>query len=119
MSEKLYRIATILSKASDENVELEEKDSLRPETEFSCQIEFTIIADFEGRSSKEKLINKIKSELKASIETGLTNVSRELDLQSTNAVVRPMRVECAVNDMMDVDDDAEFESLDEELEDDD
>lgn len=75
-----------------------EADLTAPVTEYSCQIELSVSADFEGQVEKQRLIKKLKAELTASLRAGMGIVARDLGMQSTGVEVRPVRVECAVSD---------------------
>jgi hypothetical protein len=102
------RIATKSIEARRKKVIEEDEDALEPEmetegilearSEYSCQIELSIVADFEGSANKNKLIKRIKKELELSIKNGLTTVARELELEPVSARVKPIKLECAVND---------------------
>lgn len=75
-----------------------EADMTAPVTEYSCQIELSMSADFEGQIEKQRLIKKLKAELTASLRAAMGIVARDFGLQSTGVEVRPIRVECAVSD---------------------
>jgi len=75
-----------------------ETDMTAPVTEYSCQIELAVSADFEGQVEKQRLIKKLKAELTASLRAAMGIAARDLGLQSTSVEVRPVRVECAVSD---------------------
>ena len=81
---------------------------LRPATEYSCRMEISLSADFEGDVSKKDLIKKLKSEVIASIKLGMEQVAKDLRVQGTGIVVKPLQVECAVNDQADMEDELEI-----------
>ena len=70
-------------------------------TEYSCRIELSMTATFEGLVSREVLTSKVQSELKASIEAGMKAVSNDLSLQSTEVKVLPIVMDCSVVDESD------------------
>lgn len=71
---------------------------LQPKTEYACQIELSLSASFEGATSKTKLLKKIKKELEVAIKNGLTTVARDLELDPISALVKPVKIDCAIND---------------------
>lgn len=77
---------------------VEEADMTAPVTEYSCQVELSLSADFEGTIDKQRLIRKLRTELSASIRAAMAIVARDFGMRSTGVDVRPVRVECAVND---------------------
>ena len=79
-----------------------DSDVLQAEPEYACHIELDITANFEGRVEKKALIQKIKAELLTAIKGSMTTVSRELNLSSRGVTVRPLRLECDVNDVIPV-----------------
>ncbi len=80
-------------------------DMLRSETEYSCRVELSITASFEGRTDKHKLLKKVKLELLNAIKSGITTVARETNLASTGVSVQPLKMEIDVNDMSMVEED--------------
>jgi hypothetical protein len=79
-------------------------DVTMPVTEYSCQMEFAITADFEGSVDRAALLSKLKREVVASIEAGVKMTARAYGLQPTAVKVRPLRLDCAVSDDASVDD---------------
>lgn len=75
------------------------EDMLIPSTEYSCQVELSLTADFEGVVPKQKLLKKLRTELVAAIKTGVTVTAREYHLEPTGVHVKPIKIECAINDM--------------------
>ncbi len=82
----------------DDDSDLVEMDILAGTTEYSCNIELNITANFEGAVSKTELIKKIKDELKSAITASMQVVSKDLNLESTDAKVQPIRLDCSVVD---------------------
>lgn len=78
---------------------------LTPQTEFSCKVDLSLTADFEGDVAKKDLIKKVKAELVNSIKAGMTAVCKDLGMECTNVLVQPIQVECAVNDQASIEDD--------------
>lgn len=81
-----------------EDTESSDFDITNSGTEYSCRIELSMIATFEGSVSREILVKKLQSELKNSIQAGMQSVSNDLGLSSTEVQVRPMVLECAIVD---------------------
>lgn len=79
-------------------------DVTMPVTEYSCQMEFAITADFEGSVDRASLLAKLKREVVSSIEAGVKAAARAYGLQPTAVKVRPLRLDCAVSDDASVDD---------------
>lgn len=75
------------------------EDVLADTPEFACRVELDITAAFEGKTNKAKLIRKLKAELVNSVETSIGLVARELNLASNGVKVRPLRLECDVNEV--------------------
>ena len=73
-------------------------DMLRLTTEYSCRMDLSISADFEGQIPKDKLIRKLKAEMTAAVKAAMGIVARDFGLESTGVRVQPVRVECAMND---------------------
>lgn len=93
------------------------QDMLVPSTEYSCQVDMNLTADFEGAVSKQKLLKKLRTELIASIKAGVSTTALEFGLEATGIHVKPIRVECAVNSEMSPEDEIEPEVPVEEPED--
>jgi len=77
---------------------LADDDMLRPTTEYSCRLEFSVSADFEGQVPKDRLVRKLKAEMTASVRAAMGIVARDFGLESTGVQVQPVRVEVAMND---------------------
>lgn len=75
-----------------------EDDMLRSTTEYSCRMDLSISADFEGHIPKDRLIRKLKAEITASVRAAMGIVARDFGLDSTGVNIQPVRVECAMND---------------------
>ena len=97
----LHKIAShIIRGASEDEV-------LRPRTEYSCQIELYLTADFEGQIDKDKLLRKVKNEIVAALKVGLSTVANDLDLQPVGARVKPISITCSMNDVRALEEDIE------------
>ena len=83
------------------------KNVLTPATEYSCQVELSLTADFEGNVSKSNLLKKLQTELVAAIQTGVKMVARDFAIQATGITVRPLNINCAVTDQMSIEDNDE------------
>jgi hypothetical protein len=81
----------------------------RPETEYSVNVELSLMADFEGTASKNKLLKKLQSELFASIKEAVATTARELSLRATGVLVKPIEVGVAVTDMSESDESEDYE----------
>jgi len=75
------------------------KDVLKPGTEYSLNVELSLTADFEGDSSKNKLLKKFQSELFAAVKEAVATTAKELSLRSTGVVMKPIEVAIAVTDL--------------------
>lgn len=104
MSNKyLLRLASRIAAQNDEELDesldvLDDHDTFKPSTEYSCRIELSMIATFEGSVSKKDLMKKIQDEVKSSIKSGMQIVSNDLNLHSTEIKVFPIIMECVVVD---------------------
>lgn len=74
-------------------------DVLSSGPEYACRIELDISTSFEGTASKDALIRKIKSSLLSAVKASMTDVARSMNLKSGGVQVRPLRLECDVNDV--------------------
>jgi hypothetical protein len=81
------------------------KEMLSPSTEFSCQVDISLSADFEGSVAESALKKKLKNELVAAIKAGIVSTARGFNLQATGVLVKPLRIDCAVNDQSSIEDD--------------
>lgn len=72
-------------------------DMLEPKTEYSCQLQLSITADFEGEVDKNKLLRKLKNETINAIKTSVGITATEYGLDATKITVQPINVECATN----------------------
>lgn len=93
-----------------ETVSSPSESVLEPSTEYSCRMEISLSADFEGDVVKKDLIKKLKSEVIASIKSGMEQVSRDLGIRGTGVVIKPLQVECVANSVA-TGDDALFEDV--------
>ncbi len=80
---------------SDQN-EYTQDDSSITTNEYACRIDLNLDILFEGNTTKKELLNKIKSELKNAIISGMQIVSDDLGLSSADVKVRPIKLECAI-----------------------
>jgi len=85
--------------------EIERQDITRPKTEYSANMDISMSCDFEGNIAKQTLISKLKAEIVAAIESGVTSVARSFDLEPSNLRVKPVKVDFVVNDTMSLDED--------------
>ena len=85
--------------------EVERQDITRPKTEYSANMDITLSVDFEGNVAKQALIAKLKSEVVAAIESGVTSVARSFDLEPSNLRIKPLKVDFVVNDTKSLDED--------------
>lgn len=81
---------------------LVESDILAPEVEYSCRIELDLAATFEGHTDRERLLKKVKAEIVSALKAGMTTVARDMNLSQTGVSVRPIRLECAVTDELEI-----------------
>lgn len=79
-------------------------DVTRPITEYSCQMEISVTADFEGSIDRTKLLRKLKQEMVASMEAGVKATARAFGLTPSSLQIRPLRLECVVSDEASVED---------------
>lgn len=75
-----------------------EEDVLKESPELACRIELDITANFEGDASKDEVLSQIRQQLLSSVKSGITSVARDLNLRSSGVTVRPLRMECDIND---------------------
>ncbi len=87
----------------DDRVSFIEGNLDRPTTEYSCHVELSFSVDFEGKVAKDVLMKKLRNELIASLESSAVRVAKELRLQATGVLVKPVEMHVAVNDQMSVD----------------
>ena len=82
---------------------------LAPQTEYSCQLDVSITADFEGNTTKSKLTKVLKSQVVKAIQAGVVTTSRELGIQATNILIKPLDIQVAVNDSASIEDDDDID----------
>ena len=73
-------------------------------TEYSCRLDISLTANFEGDTTKAKVMKKLRSEVVAAIQSGVTLAARDLGIQAANVLVKPLNVECDVIDSSSLDD---------------
>jgi hypothetical protein len=81
----------------------------RPATEYSVRTEIAFSAEFEGKVSKDVLVKKLESEVMSALEGAIKVVSRELRLDPGRVLVKPLKMEIAINDQGDFDEDEQDE----------
>ena len=79
----------------------------RPETEYSARVEIAFSVDFEGQVAKDVLVKKIQDEIVSSLESSVKIISRELRLRPGRVLVKPLRIEVAMNDQASSDEEME------------
>ncbi len=82
-------------------------DFTKPVTEYSCSVDISLTADFEGMVEQSQLLRKLKAELIASLEAGVKSTARAYGLKPSALQVRPIRVDCAVADNSSMSDELE------------
>lgn len=81
------------------------EDMTIPQTEYSAMMELSLSVNFEGSADKGALMTKMKQELLASIETGVSVTARAFNLKVSNLKVKPLKVNMVVNDVASLDED--------------
>lgn len=94
-----------------------QENVLQPQTEYSCFMDISLTADFEGVVGQASLSKAIKNEVIAAIKEGMQQVARNLELRGTGIVVQPLKLEIAINDQADMDDQIEFSTEEDDFED--
>lgn len=84
-----------------------EKDFLKAHPEFACQAELSISVDFEGVADRSRILEKLKDELMAAIQTAVTTTARGLGVRATGVLVQPIEFDMAVVDPSDISDEME------------
>lgn len=84
-------------------------DVSRPSTEYSCKIDISLSVDFEGEAVQKHLLKRLQDELLAAIQAGVKATARAQGLTATNVILKPIQVDCAVNDASSVEDDLAIE----------
>ena len=100
--DKLLSIAT--------RIAIKRESLTRPTTEYSTRVEIAFSADFEGTVSKDILMKKLESELISALEASIQITSRELQLRPGRILIKPLRLEIALNDQ------ASFDGMEDEEE---
>jgi hypothetical protein len=57
-----------------------------------------LILNFEGQAEKQKLLKKLRNELISAIQTGVGITANEFDLGVTGVYVKPISIQCDIND---------------------
>lgn len=86
----------ILKKVPRSSKPVKTEDMLASSTEYSCKVDLSLTADFEGSVGKQKLLKKLRTELVAAIQGAVSVTAREYGLDPTGVHVKPIKVECAV-----------------------
>lgn len=81
----------------------------RPTTEYGTRVEIAFSADFEGKVAKDVLVKKLEHEIMGALESSVKIISRELRLRPGRVLVKPLRIEVAMNDQASFDEDEENE----------
>lgn len=92
------RLAVTIHTARGSRKPARQRDSLELPTEYSCQVDISLTADFEGDVARNHLLKKLESEILAAIKAGVASTAKAYGLQATNILLKPVRIECAVND---------------------
>jgi hypothetical protein len=82
----------------------------RPLTEYSVRMDISFSADFEGTVAKNLLVDKIESEVVSALESSIKIISRELKLDPGRVLVKPLRIEVAMNDQASLEESGEDDS---------
>lgn len=96
--QNLKSIQAALEEAPDLEPAESDPGILSPETEYSIQVDLSITADFEGSVDRQSLTKKFKDELVAAIKSSMSITARELNLTATGARVKPVKIDCVVNE---------------------
>jgi len=72
-------------------------------------MEIAFSADFEGKVAKDILVKKFEQEVMSALESSVKIISRELHLKPGRVLVKPLRIEVAMNDQASFDEDEENE----------
>ena len=75
----------------------------KPNTEYSARVELSFSADFEGTVAKDILVKKIEDEIISALESSVKIISRELQLHPGQVLVKPFRIDVAMNDQVSLD----------------
>lgn len=70
---------------------------MAPSTEFSCHLELVLNANFEGDSSKQAVMKKLRGEILAAVNQAAKITARDLLLETKSVSVKPVVFDCAVN----------------------
>lgn len=81
------------------------QDMSVPQTEYSVSMDVSLSVIFEGHTDKSVLLEKLKKDVIASIETGVSTTARSCDLAASNLRVKPLKADVAVNDTLSLDED--------------
>ena len=103
--DRLHRIAknvTNEESSDDSSIDtVEDPDILLPITEYSIQIDLSISANFEGKTTKKDLVKRFKEELISAIRSSMSLTASALDLNPIGARVTPIKIQFEVNEEYD------------------
>jgi hypothetical protein len=99
---RLESIAARVAASTHESLE-------HPATEYSVRTEIAFSAEFEGQVAKDVLVKKLESEVMSALEAAIKVVSRELRLEPGRVLVKPLKLEVAINDQGDFGEDEQGE----------
>ena len=74
-----------------------------PQVEYAVSMDVTLSVNFEGKADKSALLEKLKQEVITAIETGVSTTARSFDLAASDLRVKPLRVDCVINDTLSID----------------
>jgi hypothetical protein len=98
---RLEAIAARIAASNHESLE-------RPGTEYSVRTEIIFSAEFEGQVAKDVFLKKVEFELMSALESSIKVIARELHLRPGRVLVKPLKLDVAINDQGD------FEEVEEE-----
>lgn len=74
---------------------------LAPTTEYSVQIDLSVIADFEGQTTQTDLVQKFKEEIVNAIRNSMALTASGLGLTAVGARVKPIDIQCEISEEFD------------------
>lgn len=78
--------------------EYPETDMTKPTSEYSCRVDLSFSADFDGSIDKAGLTKAIRQELTNSIKSSMAVVSRSFQVGVSNIQLSQISVDCAIVD---------------------
>jgi hypothetical protein len=85
----------------EEDLDVDDPSFLSPVTEYSVQIDLSITADFEGKTTQTDLVKKFKEEMINAIRNGMALTASGLGLTAVRAKVKPIDIQCEINEEFD------------------